>query len=200
LVLGLLQGSFKAPFVYNSKWACGNNHMLSHPMRAMLASYAIRGPLWSYIHLCQGSFKAHSRHFKDSSSGHTITALEASSIYFEIDLSSWLDYLRLASQGFINMYSRPLLLASWLQGFLNWLHGFKDFSRGFMDSILKQSQGLFTWFDGLKVYLLGFMDSRLLHLDLWLQYSNNIPFSLPHHHHHCYILIITSTSSSSLPL
>jgi hypothetical protein len=27
-------------------------------MRAMLKSYAIRGPLWSYIHLCQISFKA----------------------------------------------------------------------------------------------------------------------------------------------
>jgi hypothetical protein len=61
---GLLQGSFKAPFVYNSKWACGNNHMLSHPVRAMLKSYAIRGPLWSYIHLCQGSFKALQGFFK----------------------------------------------------------------------------------------------------------------------------------------
>jgi hypothetical protein len=38
-------------FVYNSKWAYGINHMLSHPVRAMLESYAIRGPLWSYIHI-----------------------------------------------------------------------------------------------------------------------------------------------------
>jgi hypothetical protein len=29
--------------------------MLSHPVRATLKSYTIRGPLWSYIHLCQGS-------------------------------------------------------------------------------------------------------------------------------------------------
>jgi hypothetical protein len=46
-----------APFVYNSKWACGKNHMSSHPMRAMLKIYAIRRPLWSYVHVCQGSFK-----------------------------------------------------------------------------------------------------------------------------------------------
>jgi hypothetical protein len=50
-------GLFKASFVYKSKWACGNNHMLSHPMRAMLKSYSIREPLWIYIHLCQEFFK-----------------------------------------------------------------------------------------------------------------------------------------------
>jgi hypothetical protein len=66
-----------------------------------------------------------------------------------------------------------------------------------MDSILKQSQGFFTWIHGFKASLLGFMDSRLLHLDSWLKYSNNIPFHshiiiiivtslslIPHHHHH----------------
>jgi hypothetical protein len=47
-------GFFMAPFMYNSKWACGNNHMLSHPVRAILKIYAIRGLLWSYIHLFQG--------------------------------------------------------------------------------------------------------------------------------------------------
>jgi hypothetical protein len=43
--------------VYKSNWACGNNHMLSHPMRYMLKIYAIRGLFWSYIKLYQGSFK-----------------------------------------------------------------------------------------------------------------------------------------------
>ena len=87
-----------------------------------------------------------------------------------------------------------------LQGFFSWLHGFKASSLGFMDSILKQSQGLFTWLHGFKCSLLGFVASKLLHLLSWLQYSNNLPFSLPHHHHHCYIPVITTTSSSSLPL
>jgi hypothetical protein len=50
--------------MYNSKWSCGNNHILSHPMRAMLKIYDIRGPLWSYIHICQGSFKDIQSFFK----------------------------------------------------------------------------------------------------------------------------------------
>ena len=52
------------PFLYKSKWECGNNHILSHPMRAMLKIYAIRGPLWSYINLCKGSFKELQGFFK----------------------------------------------------------------------------------------------------------------------------------------
>jgi hypothetical protein len=60
----------------------------------------------------------------------------------------------LASQGFINMSSRLLLLALWLQGFFTWLHCFKA-------SMLKQSQGLFTWIHGFKASLLGFMASIL---------------------------------------
>jgi hypothetical protein len=66
LVLWLLQGSFKAPFLYNSKWACGKNHMLSHHVRSMLKCYGIREPLWIYIHLYQGSFKALQGFFKSS--------------------------------------------------------------------------------------------------------------------------------------
>jgi hypothetical protein len=87
------------------------------------------------------------------------------------------------------MSSRLLLLALWLREFFTWLHVFKTSSLGFMDSILKQSQGLFTWLHGFKASLLGFkasllvfMASRLLHLASWIQYSNNLPFSLPHHH------------------
>jgi len=49
-----------------------------------------------------------------------------------------------------------------------------------------------------KSSYLGFMASSLLYLASWLQYSTNIPFSLPHHHHQCYILIIIATSSTSL--
>jgi hypothetical protein len=73
--------------VYNSKWACGNNHMLSHHVRVMLKIYSIRGPLLSYIHLV----KAPSRYFKDYSSGHIIISSRSSSILFEIEFSSWVD-------------------------------------------------------------------------------------------------------------
>jgi hypothetical protein len=65
----------------------------------------------------------------------------------------------LTSQGLINMYSRLLLLPSWLQGFFTWIHGFKDSSLGFMALKFNQSQALFTWIHGLKSPSLGFMAS-----------------------------------------
>jgi hypothetical protein len=39
-------------------------------------------------------------------------------------------------------------------------------------------QGFFSWLHGFKASLLGFMASRILHLDSWIQYSNNIKASL----------------------
>jgi hypothetical protein len=39
-------------------------------------------------------------------------------------------------------------------------------------------QGFFSWLHGFKDSLLGFMASRLLHLDSWIQYSNNLMASL----------------------
>jgi hypothetical protein len=112
------------------------------------------------------------------------------------------------------MSSRIRILSLWLQGLFTWIHDFKASSFGFMDSILKQSQGFFTWIHGFKASLLGFMDSRILQLDSWLKYSNNIPFHshitiiivislslLPHHHHHFHFDIndnIFSGGSSSM--
>jgi hypothetical protein len=81
-----------------------------------------------------------------------ITASGASSIFFDIDLFSWLDYCMLASQGFINMSSRLLILASWIQGLFTWINGFKASSLGFMASrilyLASWIQVLFTWIHG----------------------------------------------------
>jgi hypothetical protein len=134
-----------------------------------------------------------SRNFKASSSGYIITALGVSSIFFDIDLSSWPDYCMFTSQGFISISSRILILASWIQCLFTWIHGFKDSSIGFMASTLKQYQGFFTWLHGFKASSLGFMASILKQSPFFIATSSS---SMLHPYHYCHIIIITATLTS----
>jgi hypothetical protein len=123
-----------------------------------------------------------------------------SSILFDIELSSWLEYCMLASQGFINMSSSLLLLASWLlylaswiQGFFTWLHGFNTQKISRIIYLTSWIQDFFTWLHGFKASSLGFMASILKQSPFFTFTSSS---SLLHPYHYCEIFIIIASLKS----
>jgi hypothetical protein len=172
--------------------------MLSHPVRAMLKSYAIRGPLWIYIHLCQ-VLQGTSRLLQVDTSLLLQGILQFSfAMNFPHGLTTALGFSRLHQHVFKDsllgfMASRLLYFASWLQGFFNWLHGFNTQTISRLIYLASWLQRFFTCLHGFNASSLGFMDSILKQSPFFNTMSSS---SLLHTYHYYHIIIIIATWTS----